>query len=122
MNLGKTNIVILGRDLHILKNSGKYLCAVCMKGDKKNSMFRNDFNCRRCLGNARVIDGRPCTEVQLADNKLDVLENFVYLGGYICSDGGCELATIKRCQKYRELLPLLTCTAIFVSEGRFSIH
>ena len=53
--------------------------------------------CRRCLGNAWVIDGRPCVEVQLADGKLDVVDNFVYLGDCICRDGCCELATIKRC-------------------------
>ena len=36
-----------------------------------------DFGCRRCLGNAQAIDGRPCADVQLADGKLDVLDNFV---------------------------------------------
>ena len=50
-----------------------------------------DFRCRRCLGNARAIDGRPCVEVQLADRKLDVVNNFVYLGDCICPGGGCEL-------------------------------
>ena len=28
----------------------------------------------------QAIDGRPCVEVQLADGKLDVVDNFVYLG------------------------------------------
>ena len=57
-----------------------------------------DFRCRRCLGNARAIDGRPCVEVQLADGKLDVADNFVCLGDCICPGRCCELATIKRCQ------------------------
>ena len=57
-----------------------------------------DFRCRRCLGNARAIDGRPCVEVQLADGKLGVVDNFVYIGDCICPGGGCELATIKRCR------------------------
>ena len=75
-----------------------------------------DFICRRCLGNVRAIDRRPYVEVQLAAYKLDVVDNFVYLGDCICPGGGCELATIKRChsawEKFRELLPLLTCKAV----------
>ena len=49
------------------------------------------FRCRRCLGNAQAIDGRPCIEFQLANDKLDVVGNF------ICLSGGCEIVTIKRC-------------------------
>ena len=66
--------------------------------------------------NAQAIDGRPCVGVQLADGKLDVGDNFVRLGDFICPGGSCELATIKRCHsswgKFRELLPLFTCKAI----------
>ena len=75
-----------------------------------------DFRCRRCLGNAQAIYGRPCVEVQLSDGKLDVVDNSVYLGDCICPGGDCELATNKRCRsawgKFRELLPLLTFKAI----------
>ena len=75
-----------------------------------------DSWCWRHLGNAPAIDGKPCVEVQLADGKLDVVDNFVYLGDCICPGGGCELASIKRyCSalgKFREPLPLLTCKAI----------
>ena len=118
LNMGKTKIMISGRDLHTLQTSGKYPCAVCRKGVGKNSIFCSgcsfwvhkkcssipgrlvedpDFRCRRCLGNARAINGRPCVEAQLADGKLDVVDNFVYLGDCICPGGACELATIKRC-------------------------
>ena len=135
--MGKIKVMISGRDLHTLQTSGKYPCALCRKGVGKNSIFCSvfsfqvpnkcsdipgrvvedlDFRCRRCLGNAGAIDGRPCVEVQLADGKLDVADNFVYLGDCICSGGGCDLATIKRCRsawrKFRDLLPLLTCKAI----------
>ena len=75
-----------------------------------------DLRRRRCLGNARAIDGRPCVEVQLADGKLDVVDSFVYLGDSICPGGSFELANIKRRHsargKFSELLPLLTCKAI----------
>ena len=51
-----------------------------------------DFRCRRCLGNARAIDGKPCVEVQLADGKFDVVDNFVYHGDCIGpGPGGSKL-------------------------------
>ena len=78
-----------------------------------------DFRCRGCLGNARASDGRSCVEVQLAEGKFDVVDNFVYLGDCICPGRGCELATITRCcsawGKLKELLPLLTCKAIYLN-------
>ena len=116
MNTGKTKVMILGRDLHTLQTSGKYPCAVCRKGVRNNSNFCSgcsfwvhkkcsdipgrlvedpDFRCR-CLGNAWPIDGRPFVEVQLADGKLDAVDNSVYFGDWIWPSGSCELATIKR--------------------------
>ena len=135
--MGKTKVLIFGRDLRTLQSSGKYPCAVCRKGVRKNLIFCSgcsfwvhktcfdipsrlvedpNFRCRRCLGNEQAIDGKPSVEVQLADGKLDVVDNFVYLGDGICPGEGCELATIKRCcsawGKFGELLLLLTCKAI----------
>ena len=99
--MGKTKVMILGRDLHTLQTSGKYPCPICQKDVRKNSIFSKgcsffihkkcsdipgtlvkdpDFRCRRCFGNAQAIDGRSCAEVQLADGKLDVVDNFVYFG------------------------------------------
>ena len=78
-----------------------------------------DFRCRRCLVNAQAIDGRPCVEVQLADGKFDVLDNFVYRGDCISPGGGCELATIKRYRsawgKFRDLLTWLTYKEIYLN-------
>ena len=75
-----------------------------------------DFRCRRCLSDAHAIDRRPCVGVQLTDGKLDVVDNFVYLGDFTCPGGSCKLATVKKfCfawGKFRELLPLLTCKTI----------
>ena len=107
--------MILG--LQTLQTSGKYHCEVCSKSVGKNSIFCSwrsfwvqkkcsdingrldpedpDFRCRRCLGNAQATEGRPCLEVQLADCKLDVVDNFVYFGDCICPGKGCELATVK---------------------------
>ena len=63
-----------------------------------------DSRCRRCLGNVRTTDARTCVEVQLGDEKLDVVDNFVYLGECICPNGCCELPTIKRYCSDRENL------------------
>ena len=73
VNMGKTKVMILGRDFHTLQTSGIYPCTVCRKGVGKNSVFCSrysfwvhkkcfdipgklvenpDFMCRRCLGNA----------------------------------------------------------------------
>ena len=132
--------MIMGRDIHISQTSGKHLCKVCRKGVGKKLIFcrecsfwihekcsdipgrlveDGDFRCRRCLGNARAIDGRHCVKVQLADGKVDVVDNFFCLGDCICPGGGCELAITKRfCSAWgkllncEELLLLLTCKAI----------
>ena len=75
-----------------------------------------DFKCHRCLGLASPIDGRPVEHVSLGDQKLDVVESFVYLGDGIALNGGCEISIIARIRsawgKFRELIPLLTNQAI----------
>ena len=117
VNMGKTKFMIAGIDLHSLQSSGKYPCAVCRKGVGKNSIFCSgcsfwvhkkcsnnpgrvvedlNFRCRRCLGNGGAIDGRPCVEVQLADGKLNVVDNFVYLGDRICPGGGYPCLLLKQ--------------------------
>ena len=142
----KTRVMILGRDLHTLQTFDKYPCAVCRKGVGKNSIFCSgcsfqvhkkcsdirvrlvedpDFRCTRCLGNAQEIDGRPCVEIQLGDEKFDAVDSFVYLDDCISPGGGCELATVKRCRsalgKFRELLPLLRCKAISLNNTRSNV-
>ena len=86
------------------------------------------FGCRRCLRNARPIDGKPCVNDQLADGKLDVVDNFVYLLDRICAGGGCELATIKRYRpalgKFTKLFPfkqVVKCITA-VPEAQCFIH
>ena len=114
----ETQVMILGRYLHTFQTSGECSCAVCRKLDGKDSIFCSGFSfwvlkkCsdiqdilvedpdvkwRRCIGNAQKIHGRPCVGVQLADDKIHVVENVFYLGDRICPDGDCGLTTIKRC-------------------------
>ena len=80
------------------------------------------YRCSRCLGLARPIDNRPTVEIEIDDDKLEVVDCFCYLGDMICPGGGCELSSITRIRsawgKFRELLPLLTSRSIsFITKG-----
>ena len=71
----------------------------------------SEFTCARCLGTARAIDGRQSLEVEVGNEKLEVVPEFCYLGDMLSAGGGCELVAITRCKcawgKFRQLLPLL---------------
>ena len=133
VNMGKTKIMVSGPQMDVLRKSGKYPCAVCLTGTRRNAIFctscaswvhkrcsningplKNDpsYKCPRCQGTARPIDGRPIKEAEIGADKLEVVAEFCYLGDMLSAGGGCELAAIKRCKsawgKFRELLPLLT--------------
>ena len=51
-------------------------------------------------------------EVEVGNEKLEVVPEFCYLRDILSAGGGCELAAITRCKcawgKFRQLLPLLT--------------
>ena len=58
------------------------------------------------MGNARPIDGRPQSEVQVGPDKLEVVASLCYLGDMLSANGGCEMAvtTVKTAwKKFREL-------------------
>ena len=132
VNAGKTKVMICGTGLDLLQSSGEYPCAVCRTGVGNNSIYCNgcklwvhkkcsglqrltpnpDYRCARCMGNARPIDGRPQSEVQVGPDKLEVAASFCYLGDMLSAGGGCEMAVTTRVKtawkKFRELLPVLT--------------
>lgn len=137
VNMGKTKVLISGKNLESLTNSGKHPCSVCRKGVGSNSIFCEgcqfwvhnkcsgikaklkadpSYRCKRCLNLCRTVDGRPTDHVMLDDVKIDVVESFRYLGDEISPGGGSELTTIARSRaawsKFRELLPLLTSRSI----------
>ena len=131
VNAGKTKVMICGTGLDLLQSSGEYPCAVCPTGVGNNSIYCNgcklwvhkkcsglrltpnpDYRCARCMGNARLIDGRPQSEVKVGPDKLEVVASFCYLGDMLSAGGGCEI-TVTTCvkmawKKFRELLPVLT--------------
>ena len=81
-------------------------------GIKGRLLRESEFMCARCLGTARAIDGRHSLEVEVGNEKLEVVPEFCYLGDMLSAGGGCELAAITHCKcawgKFRQLLPLLT--------------
>ena len=143
VNMAKTKVMINGPELHTLRDSGKYPCAVCRKGvrcnaikcgqchlwvHKKCSGLRRlnedpDYKCKRCLDLARPIDGRPVTEIQVDGSTLEVVDSFCYLGDMLSAGGGCELSSTVRVKtawgKFRGLIPILTSRVIpIVTRGR----
>ena len=63
------------------------------------------------MGNARPIDFRPQSEVQVGTDKLEVVASFCYLGDMLSAGGDCEISVTIRVKtawkKFRELLPVL---------------
>ena len=129
VNAGKTKVMICGTGLDLLQSSGEYPCAVCRTGVGNNSIYcklwvhkkcsglqrltpNPDYRCARYMGNARPIDGRPHSEVQVGPDKLEVVTSFCYLGDMLSAGGGCEMAVtihVKTAwKKFRELLLVLT--------------
>ncbi len=133
VNMKKTKILVSGVGLDVLKDSGKFPCAVCRSGVGNNSILccqcnlwvhkrcsgikgritgNQNYICPRCRDIARPIDGRPVTQVDVDGTKLDVEASFCYLGDMLNAGGGCDSAIAARCcvawGKFRKLLPVLT--------------
>ena len=133
VNMKKTKFLVSGVGLDVLKNSGKFPCATCRTGVGVNSILCSQcklwvhkkcsgitgpltadpaYVCPRCQGEARPIDGRPVTEIDVNGTRLDVESSFCYLGDMLSAGGGCDSAIATRCcvawGKFRKLLPILT--------------
>ena len=138
VNMPKTKCLVSGVGLDVLKNSGKFPCAVCRSGVGANAIKCTtcklwvhkrccgiksnlgrlsadqveSYVCPRCQGLARPIDGRPVTHVDVDGVQLDVVGEFCYLGDMISAAGGCDAAAAARCcaawAKFHKKLPILT--------------
>ena len=149
VNMGKTTIMESGINLDVLKKSGKYPCGVCQSGvGSSNAIFCGgckrwvhkkcsgikgplrpdpEFRCARCLGTARAIDEREVSEVEVGNEKLEVVPGFCYLEDMLSAGGGCELAAITRCKcawgKFRNCFPFSpTAICPFWPEVRCTHH
>ena len=56
-----------------------------------------DYVCPRSCDQARPIDNRPVTQVDVDGMLLDVKSNFCYLEDMLCAGQGCKLAIVTRC-------------------------
>ena len=100
VNIKKTKLMVSGPGLDLLRDSGAFPCAVCQSGvgvnsiqcsqcmywvHKKCSGVRGklaedpDYVCPRCCDQARPIDNRPVTQVDVDGTLLDVESNFATL-------------------------------------------
>ena len=118
VNMGKTKIMESGINLDVLKKSGKYPCGICQSGvGSSNAIFCGgckrwvhkkcsgikgplhadpEFRCARCLGTARAIDEREVSEVEVGNEKLEVVPEFCYLADMLSAGGGCN-HTLQMC-------------------------
>ena len=130
VNMKKTKFMISGAGLDMLRDFGdcrsgaganSISCSQCkLLVDKTCSGIKGRLNvtpdyryvCPRCLDQARPIDGRSITQVEVDGTLLDVEASFCYLGNMLSAGGGCALAIATRCStvwgKFRKLLPILT--------------
>ena len=136
VNASKTKVLHFNHGAGPLNKSGRYPCAVCWKGVGSNSISCTlckswvharcseikgslskvkDFKCKRCLGQ---LPSPICAsdKISLADNKLEKVDKFCYLGDMLDKNGSAESSVICRLQcgwkKFREILPLLTSKSI----------
>ena len=133
VNMKKTKFLVSAAGQDVLKDSGRFPCAVCRKGVGANSILCSscdlwvhkkcsgitgrlsavpEFVCPRCQGKARPIDCRAATAIPVNDCMLDVENEFCYLGDVLNASGGCTQAIIARSRtawgKFRKLRPLQT--------------
>ena len=138
----KKKLMVSRTGLDLLRDSGAFPCAVCRSGvgvnsiqcsqcmywvHKKCSGVRErldedqDYVCPRCCDQARPIDNRPVTQVDVDGMQLDVESKFCYLGDMLCAGGGCKLAIVTRCStawgKFRRLHPILTSKHVSLRTG-----
>ena len=129
VNSGKTKVMISKHKRNPQNKTGKFPCSVCLKGVGRNSILcpackcglkgqlakATNFVCSQCSSDA-VADRNNEEKVMLTGSNLEVVDKFCYLGDVLDAGGGAELSTVTRVRsgwkKFRELLPLLTTTAI----------
>ena len=90
--------------MNICSISYPNICSGCFKESVSEACM--------VLGNARRIDGRPQSEVQVGPDKLEVVASICYPGDMLSAGGGCETTVTTRVKtawkKFKKLLPVLT--------------
>ena len=113
--MSKTKVLISGRGLNTIRQSGRFPCSECLKDVGVNSVYcqsckrwvhghcfkvsdllvsYENFQCTRCQGLAPTTDKRDLFSVVIGSNSIDVLHSCCYVGDMITSGGVCTEATI----------------------------
>jgi hypothetical protein len=72
----KTNLMVSGPGLDVLRDSGAFPCAVCRSGVGENSIQCSQVH-KKC--------SRPVTDVDVDGTLLDLEVSFCYLGDMLCA-------------------------------------
>jgi hypothetical protein len=132
VNVNKTKVLVSSHDAQSRPPPAKWPCGVCSKGVGQNSIYCQhcnhwihkrcsgvrgairpdpDFKCRTCKGST-TSPTQDLKEIQLGNDRLEVVGSFCYLGDMIGQSGGSSDAVSARVRsawaKFRELLPILT--------------
>ena len=115
VNMSKTKFLISHVGLDVLKETGKFPCAVCRSGvgnnyiqcsrcklwvhkrcsSVKGGLVQNtQYACPRCLDNTRPINGRPTSLVDIDGSPLKVIPTFPYLGDTLNAGGAAATAPL----------------------------
>ena len=147
VNVGKTKVLVSGKECETVVSSGEYPCGVCGRGVGRNSVFCT--NCdkwvhKRCSGLQNVSHAREfvCAtcirrrdgltvqteDIVLGPSESDVVEeveSFCYLGSVLDREGGVERAVRARVAaawaKWREIAGLL-CNRRIPLKSRANIY
>ena len=110
VNVGRTGMVESGINLDVLRKSGRCPCGVCLAGVGGTGAVRcggckcwvhgrcggiggrllrgSEFACARCLGTARAVGGRHSLEVEVGNERLEVVPEVCCLGDMLSAGGG----------------------------------
>ena len=136
----KTKILCSRHDAPKPIEKCRFPCGVCLRGVGRNSILCTccnhwvhkactdqigrlvedpNFKCKRCLGLIPDVVNPDPINLELGGEQIEVVTSFCYLGDVTGERGGCFDATTARIRsawkKFRELLPILTCRGISLS-------
>ena len=147
INVGKTKILVSGKDGLSAIPSGQYPCGVCAQGVGSNSVLCTQCGKwvhKRCSGLRNVtrtvnyvcptcttpVNGRAVEEEHItlgpgSNNVVEEVESFMYLGDVVDREGGVERSVRARVAaawcKWREITGLL-CNKRIPLKSRSSIY
>ena len=100
VSMGQTKIVIYRPGLDLQKTPMPCVSGASAQKPYHVMVVQLSFRCEWCTGHARPVDCTPKAEVTMAKENIEVVPSFFYLGDWLSSCGGCELAFITGCRAH----------------------